>query len=285
MREQGRILVLAALAAAWAATGQGKALEVKSMWSAAPVNVDGTGQGWSATFVPLGDPPILVSVENDQQYLYVSVRTSDPKVKSEIAFGGLTVWAEAPKATTGGMGVRFPMHGSGQGHGRPSGSSEGESSKSPPANWINEASTEFELLGPTREDSLVVERGPEQPVQVAIGDDSGVLVYQVRFPLQPSEDHPVAVGVAAGAPVTVTLDTARPKGQPPPEGGGPEGWEGARPPDGGGRSPGGYGGGMEGAPYGSRGGGHFGGGPPHGGSKALKVGLAVTLAPAPSKTD
>jgi hypothetical protein len=285
VREQGRILVLAALAVAWAAAGQGKALEVKSTWSAAPVIVDGTGQGWSANFVPLGDPPILVSVENDQQYLYVTVRTSDPKVKSQIAFGGLTVWAEAPKATTGGMGVRFPMHRPGQGHGRPPESGEGESSKSPPVNSINEASTEFELLGPTREDSLVVERDPNQPVQVAIGDDSGVLVYQVRLPLQPSDDHPVAVGAAAGAPVTVSLDTARPKGQPPPEGAGPEGSEGARPPEGGERGPGGYGGGMEGAPYGSRGGGHFGGGPPREGFKTFKVNLAVTLVPAPAKTD
>jgi hypothetical protein len=281
VRHLGRTLVCAAFAAAWAVAGQGKSLELKSAWSATPVKVDGTGEGWSANFVPVGDPPILVSVENDAQYLYVCVRTSDPNAKSQIALGGLTVWVAAPKGDTGGMGVRFPMHARGQGAHRPRGSGEGESSQGPPANAINDVSTQFELLGPTREDSLVVERDPGQPVQVAIGDDSGVLVYQVRLPLQPSDDHPVAVGAAAGTPVTLVLDTKPPKRQAPPEGADPEG--GGEPPQGdGGRGPGGYGGGgMEGMPHGSRGGGHWGGGPGRGGFKSFKLDLAVTLASAP----
>jgi hypothetical protein len=265
--------------------GQGSALEVKSSWSATPVKVDGTGQGWSANFMPVGDPPILVSLENDAQYLYVCVRTSGPKAKSQIAFGGLTVWAEVPKASEGGMGVRFPMHGRRQG-GRPPGPGEGESAKGPPLNAINDVSTEFELLGPTREDSLAVERGPDEPVQVAIGDDSGVLVYQVRLPLQPSDDHPVAVGAKSGTPVMVTLDTTPPKRQARPEGeeGSPEG----QPPRGGsGQGPGGYGpGGGIGRPPGGRAGGHFEGGGPRGEAfKSFKVNFNVTLAspPPPAK--
>jgi hypothetical protein len=267
-----------------AAVGQGSALEVKSSWSATPVKVDGTGQGWSANFMPVGDPPILVSLENDAQYLYVCVRTSGPKAKSQIAFGGLTVWAEVPKASEGGMGVRFPMHGRRQGGGRPPRPGEGESAKAPPLDTINEVSKEFALLGPTREDSLAVERGPEQPVQVAIGDDSGVLVYQVRLPLQPSDDHPVAVGARAGTAVMVTLDTTPPKHQARPEGeeGSPEGG----PPRGGGEDPAGHGpgGGMGGPPGGGMGrppGGGF-----HGeGFKSFKVNFNVTLAspPPPAK--
>jgi hypothetical protein len=281
VRPLGRVFFLAGVALAWAAVGQGKSLDLKSTWSATPVTVDGSGQGWSANFLPVGDPPILVSVENDAQYLYVCVRTSDPKAKSQIAFAGLTVWAAAPKGGTGGMGVRFPMHARGQGGHHSRGSGEGEQSESPPTNTINDVSTQFELLGPTREDSLVVERGPEQPVQVAIGDDSGVLVYQVRLPLQPSDDHPVAVGAAPGVPVTVTLETTPPKRQPPPEGTEGEG-SGGEEPWGGGRGTGGYGGGgMEGVPHGTHGGGHWGGGPGRGGFKVFKVDLAVALVPAP----
>jgi len=278
--------VFAVVAAMCAAVGQGSALEVKSSWSATPVTVDGTGQGWSANFMPVGDPPILVSLANDAEYLYVCVRTSDPKAKPQIAYGGLTVWAEVPKATEGGMGVRFPMHGRRQG-GRPPGSSEGESAKAPPLNAINDVSKEFELLGPTRKDSLAVERGPEQPVQVAIGDDSGVLVYQVRLPLQPSDDHPVAIGASAGTTVKLVLDTTPPKRQARPESaeGSPEG---ESPPGGSGQGPGGgYGppGGMGGA-HGGHGGGHYGGGGFHGeGFKPFKVDLTVTLAspPPPAK--
>ena len=294
MRNLGRVLVLAGVAATWAAAGHGKSLDLKSAWSSAPVKVDGTGQGWSANFVPVGDPPILVSLENDGQYLYLCVRTSDHRVKSQIAFGGLTVWAEVPGTDAGGMGVRFPMRGRRQGGEPPRGGheaersrpgGEGESPKEPPLNAINDVSTEFELLGPTREDGLAVERGPDEPVQVAVGDDSGVLVYQVRLPLQPSDEHPVALGAKAGTPVTLVLDTTRPKRRERPEGeeGGPEGG----PPPGGGESPGGYGpGGGMGGPHGGGMGGHHGGEGLHGERyKSFRVNFAVTLASAPAKTD
>lgn len=291
MRKLGKVFVVAVVALAWAVAGQGKSLDLKSAWSSAPVKVDGTGQGWSANFVPVGDPPILVSLENDAEYLYLCVRTSDPKVKSQVAFGGLTVWAEVPKVSTGGMGVRFPMRGRRQGGEPPRRGTEGEqprpwnegeSPKAPPLDAINDVSTEFELLGPTREDGLAVARGPDEPVQVAIGDDSGVLVYQVRLPLQPSDEHPVAIGAKAGTPVTLVLDTTPPKRRERPEGeeGGPEGGS----PRGGGAGPGGYGpgGGMGGA-RGGHGGGHFGGDRYRGeGFKSFKVNLAVTLAPAPA---
>jgi len=285
VRNVRRVFVFGVVAAMCAAVGQGKSLDLKSTWSATPVTVDGTGQGWSANFLPVGDPPILVSVENDAQYLYLCVRTPDRKAKSQIGFGGLTVWAEVPKASEGGMGVRFPMHGRRQGGDQPRESGESESAKAPPLNAINDASTEFELLGPTRDDSLAVERGPDEPVQVAIGDDSGVLVYQVRLPLQPSDDHPVAVGAKSGTPVMVTLDPTPPKRQARPEG--EEGSREGQPPRGGsGQDPGGYGpGGGMGGPPGGRAGGHFGGGGPRGGGfKPFRVDLIVTLAsPPPAK--
>jgi hypothetical protein len=301
VRNLGRVLVLAGVVATWAVAGQGKSLDLKSAWSPAPVKVDGTGQGWSANFAPLGDPPILVSLENDAQYLYLCVRTSDRKVKAQIVSGGLTVWAEVPGTDAGGMGVRFPMRGLPPGgerprHGnggapppggyepeRPPQGNEGEPPKEPPASAIDDVSTEFELLGPTREDRLVVARDPDQPLQVAVGDDSGVLVYQVRLPLQPSDEHPVAIGAAAGTTMTLVLDSTAPKRKGRPEGGegGPEGG----PPSGGGAGPGGYGpGGGMGGPHGGGMGGHHGGEGLHGeGYKSFKVNLTVTLAPAPAK--
>ena len=285
MRNLGRVFVVTVVALACAAPGHAKSLNLKSAWALAPVKVDGTGQGWSANFAPVGDPPILVSLQNDAQYLYLCVRTSDPKVKAQVGFEGLTVWAEVPGTDAGGMGVRFPMRGRKQGGEPPRRWAEGESPKEPPLNAINEVSTEFELLGPTREDGLAVARDPDEPVQVAVGDDSGVLVYQVRLPLQPSDEHPVALGARAGTPVTLVLDTAPPKRQERPgaEEGGPEGG----PPRGGGEGPGGYGpgGGMGGPPGGGMGGHHGGEGSRGEGFKSFKVNLVVTLAPAPAKTD
>jgi hypothetical protein len=291
VRNQGRVFVVAVVALAWAVAGYGKSPNLKSAWAQAPVKVDGTGQEWSANFVPLGDPPILVSLENDAQYLYLCVRTSDRKVKAQIASGGLTVWVEVPGTDAGGMGVRFPMRGRPPGGERPNRGnegepprpgSEGESPNEPSLNAINDASTEFELLGPTREDGLVVARGQDEPVQVSIGDDSGVLVYQVRLPLQPSDEHPVAIGASAGTTMKIVLDTTPQKRKGPYEGG--EGGPMGGPPQGGsGAGPGGYGpgGGMGGPPGGGMGGPPGGEGSRGEGFKSFKVNLAVTLAPGP----
>jgi len=288
------LVALAGVAVTWVAVVQGKSLDLRSAWSPAPVKVDGTAQGWSANFVPVGNPPILVSLENDAEYLFLCVRTSDPKVKSQVALGGLTVWAEVPGTGAGGMGVRFPMRGRKQGGEPPHRGegeqprpwNEGESPKAPPLSAINDDSTEFELLGPTREDGLAVARGPDEPVQVAIGDDSGVLVYQVRLPLQPSDEHPVAIGTKAGTPVTLILDTTPPKRQGTPDG--EEGGARGESPWGGGQGPGGYGpgGGMGGPPGGGMRGRHGGEGPRGEGFKSFKINLAVTLAspPLPAKS-
>jgi len=90
------------------ALGSGKDLKLSSAWASAPVHVDGTADAWSALLKPLGDEPLVIGVQNDADYLYLLVKTSDPKTRHQLGTLGLTVWANGEGKNKRGFGVRFP---------------------------------------------------------------------------------------------------------------------------------------------------------------------------------
>ncbi len=272
-----RTVVMAVAVAAAAGAARGKDLEIASAWAVAAVPVDGAPGGWAALLRPLGDPPMVIGIQNDGRYLYLCLRTSDPIVKRELAHLGLTVWLNGEGKDAKGFGVRYPV-GMGPrearwqpGQGEPP---EGEDAGGATPGHLPK---EFELIGPTKDDRQRVQLGPDEPVQAALGDDSGVMVIEMRVPLRPSEGHPFAVGAAPGATIALGLATERPKAGAKGQvrlGGGGESGEGAPEGEGGvGRDRGGFGG------RGGMGRGMRRGGMPGGAMPALiDVWLRVTLA-------
>jgi hypothetical protein len=76
---------------------------------------------------------------------------------------------------------------------------------------VVEPPSEFELIGPTTEDRRRVELGGDEPVEAALGDDSGVMVLELRLPLKSSGAHRLAAGAAPGTPIALQLVTEVPK--------------------------------------------------------------------------
>ncbi|MGD1148518.1 MAG: hypothetical protein ABR961_11270 [Thermoanaerobaculaceae bacterium] len=271
---------------------EGKDLQVASAWAPTPAKVDGTADTWSALLKPLGDVPMVIGVQNDGKFLYLCFKTSDLKLKKQLAMSGLTVWANGTGKTDRGFGVRFPLGGAARRMG-----SEGEQSV-PPS--VEEGSVPvvirppsgFELIGPTAENRLRVKPGSDEAVAVALGDDAGVTVLELRIPLKPSDVHPLAIGAAPGTVIALGLETEKPKAKDETGGGAPSGEPGGGSPGGTGGTGGGYGGGRGGG-YGGGPGGGFGGGGHHGrgggtGAGAqpmpspIKMWLRVTLATPPA---
>jgi len=278
------------LAILFAGAVAAKTPEIKSGWPHAPVKVDGTADQWAGLLAPLPGEPILLGVQNDSNDLYVCLKTSDPKVKAAIAHLGLTVWVSGTGKEDRAYGVRFPI-GAGFHHGR----GEQPTAESSPPQDFNPSvdGTKIELIGPTDKDRFTVPRADADPIQAAVGDDSGVMVIELRFPLSPSENHPLAVEAKPGAAIAVGLETERPhverrtptsgsdrQGGEDQGGEGQGGWGGGHGGWGGGAGSGGMGG------YG-RGGGHHGGmgrGMGEGGGSMpnlIKVWTRVTLATTP----
>ncbi len=203
-----RNLVVAAGLLLLPAFVDGRDLQVASAWAPAPAKVDGTADTWSALLRPLGDLPMVIGVQNDADFLYLCFKTSNPKLKKQLTTTGLTVWANGTgKANTDkGFGVRYPLSKQREG-GKPAPTPAEEGSG--PA--FVEPPPEFELVGPTTENRRRVELGGDEPVAAALGDDSGVMVLQLRLPLKSSAVHPLAAGAAPGTAIALKLVTEVPK--------------------------------------------------------------------------
>ena len=241
---------------------QAKDLEVPSAWRQAEVKIDGVADEWAGMLRPLPEVPMLIGVQNDGDYLYLCFKTSDPRTKRQLAMLGLTVWADGAGRKEKAFGVRFPVEG-GASHMRPA--RDGSSEPPPEAHPApGPEGGEFEIIGPTAEDRMIVPPGDAHPVRAALGDDSGVMVLELRLPLKAAEMHPLCVGSAPGKTVLLGLETERrtvKRGEG--DEGGREGPEGGERPSGGGYGGhGGYGGSHQGGPPGSGG---WGGGRGNGG--------------------
>lgn len=201
-------------------------LEVASGWAAAPVKIDGTAEKWSALAKPVGDAPLIVGVQNDADYLYLFVKTSDQGSRMQIERAGLTVWVNAEGKTEKGFGVRFPV-GNGrmgwqQGQpgqaGRPGqpgqrgsrGGTQGrQGSGEAQALAATPRPVEFELIGPAESNRARVPSAADQPFAVALGADPTATTVEFRIPLKATAGHPLAVGAAPGATIALGLSTER----------------------------------------------------------------------------
>jgi hypothetical protein len=225
--------------------------------------------------------PVSVEVANDDAFLYLRLASSDPTARQDLTRMGLIVWLDPKGGTKKHLGVQYPVfersaqpderdghsHGgyggrSGRsgGHG---GGGEGEGDE--PHGFS--APDRVDIFGPGKDDARSLTREHVPGIEVAMTEDHGAVLYELKVPLATTEDHPYAVGATAGKTIGIGIETPKPQhASSEGRGGGMGGMGGGMGRGGGGY--GGHGGGMGG-------GGHQGGEfqPP----KPLSAWATVTL--------
>jgi len=185
-----------------------------SVWAAAPVKMDGTADTWAPLLRPLSDMPMVIGVQNDADFLYLCFKTSHPALKKQLRETGLTVWlnASGKSRMNSGFGVRYPLkkvkHGDDQKSREPEPPDDGTVPVFvPPV-------PDFELIGPTENDRQRFELDAGEPVEAALGDDSGVMVLELKLPLKASGLYALALKGVPGTVLGVGLGTSVPKEKP-----------------------------------------------------------------------
>lgn len=225
-------------------------LELESTWKDRDITLDGKGGEWLGAKYYFEDSAISVGLINDERYLYVSMMTENPMLRSQMMRQGLTVWLDPQGGKNKSFGIKFPLGRQGEEQER-----EGmdpremmdEMAREEMMQRLQESMTELEVLGP---DEKVLGRWDVEDskgIEVKMRNAGGTFVYELKVPLASSEEHPFAVGVEPGDIIGVgflspKMQMRRPSGI---RGGG-------RMPGGGGGMPPGGGGGMGG--MGGRGG-------------------------------
>jgi len=214
------------------------------------VVVDGDLTDWEANLTTIEDDRASVGVQNDGEYLYLALATSDRRTQMQVLAQGFTVWVDPEGGKDEVRGVRFPL-GAGRQMREMSrerlGGEEGEGGapdRAEAQEQMNELVTlnqsNFQLLDGT--DTTSVEGNEAEGVQVALGRGGGVLVYEVRLPFRSREAGGFAIGIPPGGTFGMGFTTPelpeRARGMRGPGGrggfGGEEGFGGGGPGMGGG---------------------------------------------------
>ena len=230
-------------------------LELMSPWRDRDIVIDGDAREWSGltTYVEKGN--IAVGVTNDEESLFLCFHSPTRQVAGQIVMQGLTVWVDPDGGSDGKLGVHCPI--GSKDMVRPDGGmGDREKMEDMILRRLEETASEVELLGPDDEVYGTFAAGDIPGLEVALAYAGGRIVYELKLPLETTDEIPYALAVDWEKEVGIGFVTPKidmeamrdsmreTMGDGMPEGPGP----------GGGRGGGMPGGGMPGGPDGPGGG-------------------------------
>ena len=223
-------------------------LHLSSYQRPASITIDGSNQEWSSIPSYAAKGKFMLSVVNDDEYLYLCISTRDEQLQTQLMGMGATVWFDPEGGTAKGFGIKYPL-----------GRQPGER---PPAMGRNDgidqaremgggSLLEMEVVGADESDRTRLPVNNSMGIRTAMARSvGGMLAYELKVPLKKTQEHPYALGVLSSAHVGLGIEIGRAGRRPGESGsdfGGPPGGQ-----DGGGRPPGnGMPGGQGGPPKGS----------------------------------
>jgi len=226
-------------------------LDIKSPWRDRDIVIDGDARDWRGltTYVEKGN--IAIGVINDDEDLFLCLHSPTREVAGQIVIHGLTVWFDPDGGGDKELGFHCPM-GTGELPRPGSMGADRDEMKERILEMIDMAATQVEVLGPDGLAYGSFATGDIQGLEIALGYTDGRIVYELKLPLEKTEERPYALGVNREKRLSIGFVTPEvdmeamreamrdAMGEAPPGGGGRDGM------DGGGRGGGSPGGGMPG---------------------------------------
>lgn len=227
MRPARRPLFFVVLAALLAAAGvsllASESRQINSAWRDRDVRIDGVDEEWRDLTTPVKGQRFAVGFVNDGEALYFCLLTKDAATVRQITRAGLIVWLDPAGGKKKTFGVRFPVgYGPMGGEGR---QKPRESEPVPPGGTATEGQAawgqgDVQVLGPGRNDVRDLENG-RSGVAARYSLRGDLLVYELKVPLNKSEEAPFGLNVTPGAALRVELQTPEWRGPVPMRRGGP----------------------------------------------------------------
>jgi hypothetical protein len=251
--------------------------ELSSSWNNNQIVVDGRADDWGDHLFYLKDSHVSLGLRNDQDYLYICLKSSEGQFRRQMMGLGMTVWLEPENGKK--WGIHYPIGFVGQGE-RPSFNQEEIGGERDTGQAFEQSLENLEILGPDKDEHTQFSAIQVPGISVRVGNTQGSVVYELKVPLKESSDHPYAIGDGAGSTVKLALETGKFEGRSR-EGGMGEGGRGG----GSGGRGGGWRGGFGGRGRGGGGRGGEGGRGMAGGERPepLDFSAVVHLASAPSR--
>jgi hypothetical protein len=170
-----------------------------SAWRSGAIAVDGSTDEWAALETLEGK--ISAAAANDSEFLYLAVSGADPATRALLATG-LIVWLDP----SGGKGQTFGIWMEGIEPPALPGATP-DAPRPPGAGWSGRTLTQFDLLGPNKNQRRLIDNEAPLGIELATGMDQNALVYELKVPLEASAERKYAVNAKSGATIGVGLAT------------------------------------------------------------------------------
>jgi hypothetical protein len=206
------------------------------------ITIDGKTDDWVGELYVVPAETLNLGFLNDRENLYLCLVAEDRATRAQIMMQGLIVWFNPQGKKEKVFGIKYPVGIPPGDWPKQLGPGQGDEFIE---DYLNKNLTQLEILGSEKEKvpPQKMEVSEAKGIEIKVVPSTGMLVYELKIPLQRTPDHPIAVGADPGQTVAVGFETPEinpkylPKGmsEMPPGGG-------RRPPMGGGYGPGRMGG-------------------------------------------
>ncbi|MGA3285897.1 MAG: hypothetical protein ABSD46_00565 [Bacteroidota bacterium] len=201
--KQMRVVLLCGfLIAAAAFSGCSSSLKLSSAWRQEDIVIDGSDTEWQRGQYYDKESDIVYSIRNDDDYVYLFLKTQNRTTQMQIIRAGFTVWFDADGGNDHSFGIRYPLA-------RQDARLEfhPESDEEQIHSAFEQAVLELEIVGAQKENVQRFSTLDVPGIRVKIGRSQEALVYELRVPLRKTPHTPFAIGVTSENRIGIGLET------------------------------------------------------------------------------
>jgi len=184
-------------------------LELDSGWRERQITVDGRNDDWLGTMMYFEKEKVSLGLLNDENFMYICLIAEDQLIRNQVMRQGFTLWFDSDGGKKKTFGIKFPI-------GMQPGEMKERRDEQDPERFrqtLRGQMAELEILGPGKDESIRMPLEKAKGINVNVRVSSGMLVYEIKVPLERSEEYPYAVGAKAGSSVGIGLETSKFKRQ------------------------------------------------------------------------
>ncbi len=182
--------------------GCSSSIKLSSTWRQGDITIDGNGTEWQRGLYYDKESDIEYSIRNDDDYMYLFMKTQDRTIQMQMMRAGFTIWFDATGGNDHTFGIRYPLPRQGV-HTE----SQFESDDEQKHSAFEQTLLELEIVGAQKEDVQRFSILDIPGVRVKIVRLQETLTYELRVPLKKTSNTPFAIGVTSANRIGIGLET------------------------------------------------------------------------------
>jgi hypothetical protein len=182
--------------------GCSSGFKLMSDWQAHEMNISGTDAQWQRGLYYDKGSDMVYGVRNDENFVYLFLKTQNRSTQMQIMRQGLTVWFDRENGKNQTFGIHYPIQRRG-----PRDGGMPDTIEERLHSFLDQEFPEMEILGPKKEDVQQFSALESPGIQVKLGRTREALIYECRVPLKKTSGHPFAIEPKSSNQIGIEFET------------------------------------------------------------------------------